>query len=206
MSSVSVSLGFRAAFTAFVVAVASSFASARPAATPEDVYGAYLDRVGAQVEAAESRLDAQFVKADQTIQRLIDREAPNAAIARAMNSAINGAAKTIRSTTAALNKTALAAKRSLTRMQSAADRRGDTDIAAQAEDFISEIDQDISDNSAAADEAVATLAESLQAVAGSEDLALDYAAISDELFGNIENYISGLLDDLEVLDEGDEDF
>lgn len=205
MSSMSLLCGFRAAVVALAMAVVSSVASARPAASPEDVYEAYLDRVGVQIEAAENKLDSQYLKADQTVQRLIDREAPDAAIARAMNSAINGIARTIRSATTGLNKTALGAKRTLTRMQTAAERREDFDTATQAEAFIAEIDDDIADFSAASDEAVAALAESLRAVAGSEELAFDYAVISDELFSNIEDYVSALLDDLALEDDSDDE-
>jgi exonuclease VII large subunit len=201
MTTVCSSFSLRAAFVGLALAFVAGIAQARPAATPEDVYGAYADRVQAQIEAAEAKLDSQYVKADQAVQRLLDREAPEATIARAINGAINGVSRTIRTTTAGLTKTALAAKRTLTRQQAAAERREDFDTATQAEAFIAEIDQDIDDYAAAADEAISSLQESLQAVSGSEELALDYAMISDEFFAGIEDYVSTLLDNAAIVDE-----
>jgi hypothetical protein len=201
MTTVCSSFSLRAAFVGLALAFVAGIAQARPAASPENVYGAYVDRVQVQIEAAEAKLDSQYVKADQAVQRLIDREAPETAIAKAINGAINGVSRTIRTTTAGLTKTALAAKRTLTRQQAAAERREDFDTATQAEAFIAEIDQDMDDYAAAADEAISSLQEALQTVSGSEELAFDYAVISDEFFAGIEDYVSTLLDNAAIVDE-----
>lgn len=194
--------------SAALVALAALFATAPAQArqsSPDVVYERYEANIERQIEAAETRIERQVDRADATIERLIDREASEAAILRAVNSALRGFTSTIRSVSNSLLKTANSSKRTLVRIEAAAERRDDTDTAEEAAAYIEDIDGDIEEITDERDEVLAALEALRQLIGGSEDPGEAYEDATDELVADFEDFTNSLDDDAEDDDDDDED-
>ncbi len=168
---------------------------------PDAVYERYEATVERQITAAETKLERQAERAEANIDRLIDREASESAILRAINSALRGFESTIRSVSTALLRSANSSKRSLERLEAAAERRDDTDTAEEAAAYIDEIEEDIANIIEERDEVLAFLAQFRAAIGGSDDPAEAFEDDSDELAADLEDFTNSLNDD----DTGDDD-
>jgi len=190
----------RVLFVTVLIATLGCVAQARPAATPDSVFEKCVTSIERQIASVETRLESQLNKADATIQRLIDRDAPEAQIIKAVNSAATGLAKTVRSAASGMIKTANASRKTLVKMQAAAQRKGDDDTASEAEAYIEELDSFVSDVSEEANSAIESLASYRQQLIDADDFESAFEEVSAAIVSDIEEFIASFDDD----DDSDE--
>lgn len=173
-------------------------AQARPAATPSSVFDKYQAAQEKLANTTLTKLNTAADKTDAAIQKLIDADASDAKIIKAANAAILGFEKSIKAMGASLLKNANTTRKTLVKMQTAAERKGDDDTASQADDFIGQVDDDIDAIGSGVDEVVSALEQLRTQIVGAEDPGATYDDSSDD----IETQIDSFFDDLFTSDSG----
>lgn len=172
------------------IAAFTQVAAARATQNPEVVFGKFTDSLDRQITAAQTKLNAQATKIDAGIQKLINRDAPDAQIIKAVNAGASALAKSLKATAAGFVKSTLATKKTMQGISKAATKRGDSAAAASADEYVSTCDDFVNQINEGLNTALSQLESDRARIAGSNDPSSAYANFLE----NIESEVSDFLD------------